>query len=99
MNIKIFTLCAIIGVAISGLIIIGILSNPDESEISRLNNQNKISVSESSAVETSISKGTILLLLVVGVIGVIGVGRVGRKNKKSERYAQYEETHRATGDH
>ena len=95
MKIKSFSLCAIIGVIIIGLMILFILSRPDDSEVSQLINQNQLSVPESYAA-ASISKGTILLLLAVGVIGVLGVSR---KKKDSGSHAQNNEIPQATGHH
>lgn len=95
MKIKSFSLCAIIGVVITGLMILLIFSRPDESEISQLNKQNQISFPETYAA-ASISKGTILLLLAVGVIGVLGVSR---KKKNSGSHAQNNENPEATGYH
>jgi len=74
MKIKSLSLCAIIGILITGLIILIILSLPDKSDISQRNNQNQISISEIHAA-ASLSKGTILLLLAVGVIGALGISR------------------------
>ena len=79
MKIKRFSLCAIIGLVITGLIILLILSRSDKSVIAHHNNPHQISVPGSYAA-ASFSKGTILLLLAVGVIGVLGVGR-----KKKDR--------------
>ena len=79
MKIKSFSLFVIIGVAITGLSILLILSRPYQSGIAQLTVPNQISVPE-NYVTASISKRTILLLLAVGVIGVLGVGR-----KKKDR--------------
>ena len=87
MKIKSLLLCAITGIVITGLMLLLILSHPNDSETSQLNNQNQISVSESYTA-ASISKGTILVLLAVGVIGVLGVSR---KKKDSESHAQNNE--------
>ncbi len=95
MKIKSFSLFAIIGVIIIGLMILLIVQRPHESEISQLNNQNQISVPE-SYMAAPISKGTILLLLVAGVIGVLGVSR---KKKDSGSHAQNNEIPQATGHH
>lgn len=59
MKSKNFTLYALIGVVVTELMILFTLY--------------QMSVFESYAA-TSISKGTILMLLVVGVIGILGVG-------------------------
>ncbi len=95
MKIKSFSLFAIIGVIIIGLMILLIVQRPHESEISQLNDQNQISVPE-SYMAASISKGTILLLLAVGVIGVLGVGR---KKKGTRRHDQKNETDSVSGVH
>ena len=79
MKIKTFALCAVISVVIIGLLTLIILLHTTESEISQLSNQNQISYPETYA-STSISKGTILLLLAVGVIGVLGVARKMKVN-------------------
>jgi len=95
MKIKSFSLFAIIGVIIIGLMILLIVQRPHESEIFQLNDQNQISVPE-SYMSASISKGTILLLLAAGVIGVLGVSR---KKKDSGSHAQNNETPQATDHH
>ena len=79
MKSKNLTLYALIGVVVTELMILFILY--------------QMSVSESYAA-TSISKGTILMLLVVGVIGILGVGR---KKIDSGSHAPNDEARQATG--
>jgi hypothetical protein len=55
-------------------------------EISELNSQNQISVPE-NYVAASISKGTILLLILAGVVGFLGFGRKNKdQNNSSKNY-------------
>jgi hypothetical protein len=92
---KTFSLYAIIGVIISGLVILFISARPDKLEIPQQYHQNQISVPENYAA-ASISKGTILLLLAAGLIGVLGIGR---RKKNSERRPENNETTQATEGH
>jgi len=89
MKIKRFSLYAVIGVFITGLTILLILSRSDQSVIAQHNDPHQIFVSGSYST-ASISKGTILLLLAVGIIGVLGVSR---KKKGSGSHIQNNEIH------
>jgi hypothetical protein len=88
MKISNFTFILLLGVILLGLMAAGYVSVHDMEETSKLGSQHNARTSEGYAA-ASISKGTILLLLVVGVIGALGVSR---KKKDSGGSDQKNET-------
>jgi hypothetical protein len=90
MKIKHFTFFLLIGILLSGLVIVGFISVHDKEETPKQINQNLFQVRESYNA-ASVSKGTILLLLAVGIIGVLGISR---KKKELGNPAQRNATNR-----
>jgi hypothetical protein len=92
MKIKSLIFLALTCITLSGLTTIVVISVLDKKEITRLFDQNQVKVPNTHRA-ASISKGTILLLLVVGVIGVLGVNR---KKKDITNSAPQKETTRGS---
>ena len=75
MKITNFKLITLIGVLLTGLMILLLLHGDDRYPSSRLSHQDQIWVPD-RYVAASLSEGTILLLLAVGVIGALGISRI-----------------------
>lgn len=84
MKIKNLIFFILISAILTGLLVFSLISVDNKLSISRLNDDNQVSAPGNYAT-ASISKGTILLLLIVGVIGFLGVSR---KKKETGGVAQ-----------
>ncbi len=75
MKITNFKLITLIGVLLTGLLILLLFHGDDRDPSSRLSHQDQIWVPD-RYVTASLSEVTILLLLAVGVVGVLGISRI-----------------------
>ncbi len=94
MKITNFKLITLIGVLLTGLLILLLFHGDDRDPSSRLSHQDQIWVPD-RYVAASLSEGTILLLLAVGVIGALGISRI---KKGIGSPAQRNATDSASGD-
>jgi hypothetical protein len=94
MKITNFKLITLIGVLLTGLLILLLLHGDDRDPSSRLSHRDQIWVPD-RYVAASLSEGTILLLLAVGVIGALGISRI---KKGIGSPAQRKATDSASGD-
>jgi hypothetical protein len=94
MKITNFKLITIIGVLLTGLLILLLLHGDDRYPSSRLSHHDQAWVPD-RYVAASLSEGTILLLLAAGVIGALGISRL---KKGIGSPAQRNATDSASGD-
>jgi hypothetical protein len=94
MKITNFKLITLIGVLLTGLLILLLFHGDDRDPSSRLSHHDQIRVPD-RYVAASLSEGTILLLLAAGVIGALGISRL-KKGLRSP--AQRSATDSASGD-
>lgn len=89
MDIKNFAFFISICAILAGLLVLSFFSVNHKLSINRLNDDNQVSAPDNYAA-ASITKGSILLLLIIGVIGFLGVSRKKKvtgdiaKNNKGE---------------
>ena len=88
MKIKNLIFFLLISILLSGLVIAGFISVHDKEEISMPINQSQLQVPQSSS-PAYVTKGGVLILLVVGVIGMLGISR---KRKELGNPARRNET-------
>ena len=82
MKIKTFIFITLIGIILSGLSAIMLMSVFDKKENAGLVDQDPLQVPKAYNA-ASMSKGTILMLLAVGIVGALGISRTKKNSKES----------------